>query len=80
MSARFAAFLCASALAVPRIVEAADEPIDEPTSCEVASPLEPQRLLRRLSLDLRGEVPSYDDITSNEAMNDSDTTIDRFLA
>ncbi|MBK7865073.1 MAG: hypothetical protein IPJ65_42050 [Archangiaceae bacterium] len=27
--------------------------------CELARPMEPQRLLRRLSLDLRGYVPSY---------------------
>lgn len=48
--------------------------------CEVAAPMDPQRLLRRLSLDLRGEVPSYEEALAQRGKTEiAATTIDNYL-
>lgn len=53
----------------------------EDSACEVAQSLDPQRLLRRLSLDLRGVVPSYEEAIAVRGRVDvPEETIDRFLA
>lgn len=39
----------------------------ETEQCEVSSPLSPTRLLRRLSLDLRGRAPSFDELETTLA-------------
>lgn len=36
--------------------------------CEAAAPLSPTRLLRRLSLDLRGRAPSYDELEAARSL------------
>src|SRR5687768_2488439 len=48
--------------------------------CDVARPLDGQRLLRRLSLDLRGRVPTFDEQTLQAGKAEvSDATVDAFL-
>ncbi|MBI4816360.1 MAG: DUF1549 domain-containing protein [Deltaproteobacteria bacterium] len=54
----------------------AEEPV-----CDVASPLEPQRFLRRLSLDLVGTVPAWDEISRLQGQSEvPEATIDRMLS
>jgi hypothetical protein len=49
--------------------------------CQLARPMDGQRLLRRLSLDLRGYVPSYQEQVVQHGKSDvSAETIDRYLA
>jgi hypothetical protein len=49
--------------------------------CEVAKPMDGQRLLRRLSLDLRGYVPSYTEQTSQRGQAEVPAaTVDGYLA
>lgn len=49
-------------------------------TCEVAKPLEGQRLLRRISLDLRGTIPGYVDALEQRGLEDvPSSTVDRFL-
>jgi len=49
-------------------------------ACEAAAPMEGQRLLRRLSLDLRGRVPGREDIAAQEGKTAVDAaTIDGWL-
>ena len=49
-------------------------------ACEAAAPMEGQRLLRRLSLDLRGRVPGREDIAAQAGKTAVDArTIDGWL-
>lgn len=49
-------------------------------SCDVASPLDAQRLLRRMSLDLRGEVPSYDEALAQRGKTEVEgAKVDEYL-
>jgi hypothetical protein len=51
-----------------------------PTSCDVAEPLDGQRLLRRLSLDLRGYVPNADESAAQKGVAEvAQSTIDAYL-
>jgi hypothetical protein len=53
----------------------------ETLTCEVARPMDTQRLLRRLSLDLRGTLPSHDDQVEHRGRSDvGASVIDRYLA
>lgn len=53
----------------------------EALACETAAPLEGQRLLRRLSLDLAGRVPSYVEVLEQRGRSEvPEATIDRLLA
>lgn len=73
MNARF--FICAVALFAHQAVA------QETLTCEVARPLDTQRLLRRLSLDLRGTLPSHDDQLEHRGRSDvGASVIDRYLA
>src|SRR5687767_2936547 len=49
--------------------------------CELSKPVDGQRLLRRLSLDLRGYVPSYQEQLDQRSVADvSATKLDSYLA
>jgi hypothetical protein len=49
-------------------------------TCDVAAPLDAQRLLRRMSLDLRGEVPSYDEAVAQRGKADVEVSkVDEYL-
>jgi hypothetical protein len=64
-------------LVVAAIPAAADAP---PETCDVAQPLDGQRLLRRISLDLRGYTPSYDEAQQQRGQSDVPSSlIDQFL-
>ncbi|MFO0723280.1 MAG: hypothetical protein U1E65_05835 [Myxococcota bacterium] len=53
----------------------------EEQSCKVVRPLEGQRLLRRMSLDLRGVTPTYEETLLQQGQDKlSDSTIDAALA
>lgn len=64
---------CIALLATPA-------PSSAQEACEVAAPMSAQRLLRRLSLDLRGGVPSYAETLAQSGQDQiAETTIDGFL-
>jgi hypothetical protein len=49
-------------------------------TCDVAEPLDGQRFLRRLSLDLRGYTPSFDEATAQSGQKDvAQSVIDQYL-
>lgn len=49
-------------------------------TCQAAEPLDGQRLLRRLSLDLRGTVPSYEEALEQHGKNDvSESKIEEMI-
>jgi hypothetical protein len=73
--------LAGAAAPAPAAAQTSSSSTPSPAACEVARPLEGQRLLRRLSLDLRGRVPTHDEqaVQSGKA-EVSDATVDAYLA
>ncbi len=48
--------------------------------CETSQKLDSQRLLRRISLDLRQKVPAYEELLDVKGQEDvPERTVDRFL-
>jgi hypothetical protein len=69
-----------AALGLATLLAAPPAAAQDPATCDVSEPLDGQRLLRRVSLDLRGYVPLYDEIQAQRDKTTVDqATIDRMI-